>query len=435
MVIKMLKVVIYNLIFCSLVFLYNPLHAKESNIIAGYWDELTSGGDVLVKKTFKRFSDTIDKYILTTDDEISYLSDLMDGKSDLNIEDKIDSVRMYVGQLGELKKQEINASSFTIIRKSKKDYRIKIDKVLAEIEPLLFDGQIENYAARIRDAKNRIDNLEKNIVELYEKLVFAPEDGSFFEMSKKDLKSEIKKINTLIDKSETLIDKLEFDLKRKMKFLGIELSREQIRIMTSRIDGDDLAKSFAIFDVTKQISNSLGDLMQVNSFSGAATTKYYGVYVILGEILLYSQKEYISKIDNIYLPALDKIKMNISDSIDYANDSLEKTENNDNQKILISNISANEYSLQVLNLYKEILIKQRVSIQNAVIKTEEQVAVSYSTYDTAVNSANLVNLISQSQENFNRIMGMQLPNIVPFENSELEKKFGEISDQLIKSTE
>ena len=431
----MLKVVIYNLIFCSLVFLYNPLHAKESNIIAGYWDELTSGGDVLVKKTFKRFSDTIDKYILTTDDEISYLSDLIDGKSDLNIEDKIDSVRMYVGQLGELKKQEINASSFTIIRKSKKDYRIKIDKVLAEIEPLLFDGQIENYAARIRGAKNRIDNLEKNIVELNEKLVFAPEDGSFFEMSKKDLKSEIKKINTLIDKSETLIDKLEFDLKRKMKFLGIELSREQIRIMTSRIDGDDLAKSFAIFDVTKQISNSLGDLMQVNSFSGAATTKYYGVYVILGEILLYSQKEYISKIDNIYLPALDKIKMNISDSIDYANDSLEKTENIDNQKILISNISANEYSLQVLNLYKEILIKQRVSIQNAVIKTEEQVAVSYSTYDTAVNSANLVNLISQSQENFNRIMGMQLPNIVPFENSELEKKFGEISDQLIKSTE
>lgn len=435
MVIKMLKVVIYNLIFCSLVFLYNPLHAKESNIIAGYWDELTSGGDVLVKKTFKRFSDTIDKYILTTDDEISYLSDLIDGKSDLNIEDKIDSVRMYVGQLGELKKQEINASSFTIIRKSKKDYRIKIDKVLAEIEPLLFDGQIENYAARIRGAKNRIDNLEKNIVELNEKLVFAPEDGSFFEMSKKDLKSEIKKINILIDKSETLIDKLEFDLKRKMKFLGIELSREQIRIMTSRIDGDDLAKSFAIFDVTKQISNSLGDLMQVNSFSGAATTKYYGVYVILGEILLYSQKEYISKIDNIYLPALDKIKMNISDSIDYANDSLEKTENIDNQKILISNISANEYSLQVLNLYKEILIKQRVSIQNAVIKTEEQVAVSYSTYDTAVNSANLVNLISQSQENFNRIMGMQLPNIVPFENSELEKKFGEISDQLIKSTE
>jgi hypothetical protein len=435
MVIKMLKVVIYNLIFCSLVFLYNPLHAKESNIIAGYWDELTSGGDVLVKKTFKRFSDTIDKYILTTDDEISYLSDLIDGKSDLNIEDKIDSVRMYVGQLGELKKQEINASSFTIIRKSKKDYRIKIDKVLAEIEPLLFDGQIENYAARIRGAKNRIDNLEKNIVELNEKLVFAPEDGSFFEMSKKDLKSEIKKINTLIDKSETLIDKLEFDLKRKMKFLGIELSREQIRIMTSRIDGDDLAKSFAIFDVTKQISNSLGDLMQVNSFSGAATTKYYGVYVILGEILLYSQKEYISKIDNIYLPALDKIKMNISDSIDYANESLEKTENIDNQKILISNISANEYSLQVLNLYKEILIKQRVSIQNAVIKTEEQVAVSYSTYDTAVNSANLVNLISQSQENFNRIMGMQLPNIVPFENSELEKKFGEISDQLIKSTE
>ena len=89
----------------------------------------------------------------------------------------------------------------------------------------------------------------------------------------------------------------------------------------------------------------------------------------------------------------------------------------------------------VVNEYSHNLDFGRAVSINAVIKTEEQVAVSYSTYDTAVNSENLVNLISQSQENFNRIMGMQLPNIVPFENSELEKKFGEISDQLIKSTE
>ena len=115
--------------------------------------------------------------------------------------------------------------------------------------------------------------------------------------SKKEIKNEIKKIDRLIKKSYKLIDELEFDLKRKMHKLGIKLTREQIRVMTTRVDGDQLSRSFAIFDVTKQISNKLGELMKENSFSANMSVKYYGVYVLLSEILGYSQREYISKIE------------------------------------------------------------------------------------------------------------------------------------------
>ena len=45
-----------------------------------------------------------------------------------------------------------------------------------------------------------------------------------------------------------MINELEFDLKRKMNSLGIQLSREQIRVMTTRIDGDDLkSQNFRYF--------------------------------------------------------------------------------------------------------------------------------------------------------------------------------------------
>ena len=47
-----------------------------------------------------------------------------------------------------------------------------------------------------------------------------------------------------------------------MNSLGIQLSREQIRVMTTRVDGDDLAKIFAIFDVTRQISDKLRVLVK-----------------------------------------------------------------------------------------------------------------------------------------------------------------------------
>ena len=406
---------------------------KESNLVE-IWKQVSQSGNIILKKTMESLSKVTEQFVQDIDKELLEISEIIDGKSNLDMEDKIDSIRLYVDELGELKKKETKAAKFTIIAKSKKDYRIKIDEVLKEIEPILFDGQIVNYAERIRQAKSRIDEFEEKKVELNEKILFASDDTSLFTTSKSDLREEVDKIDKLLINLNNLIDKLEYDLKRKMNDLGIQLTREQIRIMTTRIDGDDLAKSFAIFDVTKQITKNLAIIMQQNSFSGTATTNYYGIYVILSEILGHSQRQYIDKINETYLPALNEIGANIKDSITYAEDSIKETSNDENVKILESNIEANKFSLNVLDSYRDILVGQRSSLEEAVERTKEQIMVAYSTYDTAVNSANLINLISQTQESFNKIMDMQLPDIVPFENSELENKFNEISEQLLKVT-
>ena len=430
-----MKYLFQGFAFSLLLVLGTLLYAEEEKSRLGdLWKQIAEEGNIVLKKSFNTLSKITDQFIIDLEKEISEVSDIIEGQQSLNMEDKIDSIRLFVEDVGELKKKQTKASSFTIISKSKKDYRIKIDEVLKEIEPVLFDGQVVNYSERIRKAKRGIEDFEEKKVELNEKIIFAPEESSLFNTSKDELRKEIEKIEILTKKSEKLIDKLEFDLKRKMSALGIKLTREQIRIMTTRIDGDDLAKSFAIFDVTKQITNTLGLMMEQNSFSGSATTKYYGIYVILSEILGYSQRQYIEKIDEIYMPALTVIEKNIEDSIEFAKNSIKETDNEQNKKILESNIEANKFSLSVLGKYKEILIGQRNSIEKAVERTNEQIMVAYSTYDTAVNSANLINLISQTQESFNKIMDMQLPEIIPFENSELENKFNEISEQLLKAT-
>ena len=430
-----MKYLFQGFAFSLLLVLGTLLYAEEEKSRLGdLWKQIAEEGNIVLKKSFNALSKITDQFIIDLEQEISEVSDIIEGQQSLNMEDKIDSIRLFVEDVGELKKKQTKASSFTIISKSKKDYRIKIDEVLKEIEPVLFDGQVVNYSERIRKAKRGIEDFEEKKVELNEKIIFAPEESSLFNTSKDELRKEIEKIEILTKKSEKLIDKLEFDLKRKMSALGIKLTREQIRIMTTRIDGDDLAKSFAIFDVTKQITNTLGLMMEQNSFSGSATTKYYGIYVILSEILGYSQRQYIEKIDEIYMPALTVVQKNIEDSIEFAKNSIKETDNEQNKKILESNIEANKFSLSVLGKYKEILIGQRNSIEKAVERTNEQIMVAYSTYDTAVNSANLINLISQTQESFNKIMDMQLPEIIPFENSELENKFNEISEQLLKAT-
>ena len=160
-----------------------------------------------------------------------------------------------------------------------------------------------------------------------------------------------------------MINELEFDLKRKMNSLGIQLSREQIRVMTTRVDGDDLAKIFAIFDVTRQISDKLRVLVKKNYFSSDTTVKYYGTYVVLSEILGFVQQTYIQKIDELYLPALGKIEIDVEDAIKYAQKNIKNAKSESNKNILRLNVRSNKFSLSVCKDYEKILEKQKKSLK------------------------------------------------------------------------
>jgi len=430
---KLGRIILSLVLIKSGLFFALPINAEENwNTLDSLWGSVKSESKNLLNKSLDITSDFANELGKVIDGEIANLKELQVEPTQIDVRDKIDTVRIYVDDISILKKQEVEASSFTLISKSKKDFRIEIDEVLKDIEPVLFDGEVVNYASKIRNARQQISQLKNKKVELNEDLVFAPEQGSLLKSSKNDIREEIKRVNFLISKSETLIDELEFDLKKKMSKLGIDLTREQIRVMTTRVDGDELARSFAIFDVTRQISNTLGQLMKENSFSAQTTVKYYGTYVILSEILGYSQREYIDKIKTLYLPAIAKIEDDIEASIDYAEKSLGDATSDSNKEILRSNIRSNQFSLEVVQSYRTILKSQIKSLENALDRTEEQIMVAYSTYDTAANSANLVNLISETQETFDRIMNMQVPDIIPFENTELELKFQEISDQILE---
>jgi hypothetical protein len=430
---KLGRIILSLVLIKSGLFFALPINAEENrNTLDSLWGSVKSESKNLLNKSLDITSDFANELGKVIDGEIANLKELQVEPTQIDVRDKIDTVRIYVDDISILKKQEVEASSFTLISKSKKDFRIEIDEVLKDIEPVLFDGEVVNYASKIRNARQQIYQLKNKKVELNEDLVFAPEQGSLLKSSKNDIREEIKRVDFLISKSETLIDELEFDLKKKMSELGIDLTREQIRVMTTRVDGDELARSFAIFDVTRQISNTLGQLMKENSFSAQTTVKYYGTYVILSEILGYSQREYIYKIKTLYLPAIAKIEDDIEASIDFAKKSLGDATSDSNKEILRSNIRSNQFSLEVVQSYRTILKSQIKSLENALDRTEEQIMVAYSTYDTAANSANLVNLISETQETFDRIMNMQVPDIIPFENTELELKFQEISDQILE---
>ena len=414
-----------NIFLFTLLISVNLFAQEEDD--SSWWGNAIEESKKVIEKSSETVSSALGGMMEAIDREIELLQ--RDNLGKVDTQKKINGIRDYLDEYGELKEKEQTNSCVQGLFKSSVNCRVLIDEVLYEIEEIVFDGQIISYSERIRDLRSEIKDLENEKSRLNEDFVFAKdkEDTSLLETSKEDIAEDIAKIDSIINKSNLLIETLEYDLQTKMLNLGIDLSIEQIRVMTTRVDGDDLAKSIAIFDVTKQISVSLGELMNQNSFSGESTAKYYGIYVILSEILGFAQREYISKLDNIYLKRINEIKNNSLKSISMAESEIKRSQSQQSIDIYNNNIKAERFTIEVADQYRSILLSQRAKLLSALKRTKEQISVGYSSYITAMNSSILSSLIQDTLSSFDQIMSMQIPEIIAFESTELESEFRKLS--------
>ena len=79
------------------------------------WDNITSEGNILLKNSLKSFSEIIDEVSQTIDQELLALSQAIKGQSKVDTLDKIDSIKINIEDLTELKKNESTPPKFAII--------------------------------------------------------------------------------------------------------------------------------------------------------------------------------------------------------------------------------------------------------------------------------------------------------------------------------
>ena len=62
--------------------------------------------------------------------------------------------------------------------------------------------------------------------------------------------------------------------------------------------------------------------------------------------------------------------------------------------------------------------------------SKSNLTLSKNTYATVLLSADLFDLITESQSMFEEVSKIQVPNLVPFENFQMEQKYRELTEKL-----
>jgi hypothetical protein len=103
------------------------------------------------------------------------------------------------------------------------------------------------------------------------------------------------------------------------------------------------------------------------------------------------------------------------------------------KSIYRKNLQNQELTLEVAGMYQRQLLRQRDKVANAQSVARENVKVARNTYSTVMLSSALYGLMENGQESFDLVMKIQVPEIVPFENRQIRRRYDELTEQLMEN--
>ncbi len=321
------------------------------------------------------------------------------------------------------------APDSTWFGEDKADIREDLDALFDRIVDGLVGSDLMVYKKQMATLKEEIKENNAKILTYRERRIGAPEQSTLY-TTKREYDEKIKDL-----KDENAIHRNEMrmikeSLQQSFSDIGVDLSMTQVDVLLSRVDGDDIIQISLVMDTLKYITDQILHLMQESNEALGQAKKYYGMHQVLLELVVYIQQKYIDKCNHTYIPKINRIITNAQEMITQTQRLKAQEEDPRRAAIYANNIKAQEWTLKVAKRYREDLIRSRDKMIEAKRVALANLKVSQNTYQTVSLSADLYDLISQSQEMFTQISRIQVPDIVPFENLQLQRKYQELTEQI-----
>ena len=313
------------------------------------------------------------------------------------------------------------APSFSWFSKNKMDFSRDLIDVFQVIEDLLFNEAMGAHRDKIEQHQQAIAEQQQEIAKLKEQQIVANvSEQQAYQQKIQQAQQQIQKYKALIHIEKT-------NIKQRFLVAGVVLSDEQLTILLSRVDANDLIKLITVFDILKDITQQLMQLTANSNEDLQHARKYYGMHMMLLNFVLQLQSTYISHLTQTYLPKIKRILQQTQTLNQKSKQMLDDETDAGRKTIIEKNITAQDLTLKVAELYQQQLQHQQEKIQQAMDKITKDYQVAENTYNTVKINADLLALMQVGQQVFTALMQIQVPDIQPFENSQMQQKYQELS--------
>ncbi|MBF0603196.1 MAG: hypothetical protein HQL07_05840 [Nitrospirae bacterium] len=307
--------------------------------------------------------------------------------------------------------------------------RNDFNAILDDLLSILEDPRITALMDDIRKNRQMIAQLEESILRDKEAQISAPTQH-VIKTTKEGYEKNIKQSRNGIVSHRRSVQHQKEQLRLRLQEIGITVSPDQVDVLLVRVDSENILQMAAVFAILKQITQQLMVLTQESQESLQAARRYYGMHMVLLESVVHMQKKYIDQVENHFMAGISRITDETSQLTAETQRSLQSASQPQHRHSYEQNLEAQRLTLKTARVYLQDLNAQRQKVEQAMTRTLKDLGVAKNTYATVRISSQLMDLLQSSQQNFDAIMGLQVPDIIPFENLEMQKKYEEISTRL-----
>lgn len=320
----------------------------------------------------------------------------------------------------------------------KRSNRRKINDLLDEAVEALGVSGLSERRDQIRELEENIRGAHRTIGDYQRKRISAPKRDSLsvlgkanpFTTTREEYDQMIAAEQENIAAWEEDLAKLRAEFAAQLRSVGLELDDAAVEGLLSSVTGDDIVTMAVVFDNVRQVTDQLQTLTEQSGEQLDTAKRYYGMYVVLVEVLNHIQESFIEQVHEEHIPALEKFREQAAENIKQA-ERLIKRKGGD-EKVLRGNIVANETTRRAAELYIDYLRQQSqmVKVENEEVK--KTLATAMNTYETVKLSSDLAALMETGRQSFNALMRLRLPYLREFRNEAIKREFQRMTEQLRK---
>jgi hypothetical protein len=309
----------------------------------------------------------------------------------------------------------------------------KIDELLDRAMELLLTSGVNEQRLKMRELQAKIPKMRRSVEEYRNKRLSAPKTTKLPWIVKtvKDYDGMIADAEERIADTAARIAGIRGKIAENLASYNLNLDEGQLDVLLTSVVGDDLLKNAVVFENVRAVTTKLMELAGENRDDMATARRYYGMYVVLIDVLIHTQNEFIRRIDGEYVPRIRDIRDSVRKSLEEGQAALARQGFSETQrKVLGTNVESNSLTLRAAKLYEDLLSRQRSRLVLCLHGLERDREVAKNTYDTVRHSSDLSGLIQSGLKLFDTLIALQVPEIQTFENAGIRREFEELTRRL-----
>ena len=223
------------------------------------------------------------------------------------------------------------------------------------------------------------------------------------------------------------------DFAKRLTNLGMQMTPDQAELIAIAPNGDDLV---ALLGMQANVAHFVAQLratVEQNRSNPDLLKRYYGLNVVLCEMVETLQADVRDRIKDRYLPRLEAIQKENLGLQRKAQESMKQAPVPE-QKGYASNLQALQGTAEILPVYRQYLAQQGEQLDVAIDHTHALLDIATNTASTMENTVEVLDMMNAANRDFGAVINLMPPGTLPLDNDTLRQEFERISRKLNEPT-